>query len=87
MSDTPPKTHNADAAARTIADRISRMLDEADAIKEDIKDTLAEAKSVGFDPAAVRAAVAVKRMSSEKREKYLQKQEAIDGLLAKFGVI
>jgi hypothetical protein len=38
-----------------IADRVSRLLEEADAIKEDVKDILAEAKGAGFDVAALRA--------------------------------
>jgi uncharacterized protein (UPF0335 family) len=58
------KAHNCDPTHQInmIADRVCRLLDEADAIKEDVKDILAEAKGAGFDPAALRAVVAVKRV-------------------------
>jgi uncharacterized protein (UPF0335 family) len=58
------KAHNSDPRHQInmIADRVSRLLEEADAIKEDVKDIYAEAKGAGFDAAALRAAVAVKRV-------------------------
>ena len=57
------KAHHSDPNRQInmIADRIARLLDEADAIKEDVKDIYAESKSAGFEVAALRAAVAVKR--------------------------
>ena len=62
------KAHNSDPSHQInmIADRIARLLDEADAIKEDVKDIYAEAKGAGFEVAALRAAVAVKRGDSRR---------------------
>ena len=64
----PLKAHNSDPRHQInmIADRVSRLLEEADAIKEDVKDIYAEAKGAGFDVAALRAAVAVKRVDSRR---------------------
>lgn len=89
MTDTPPKTHNSDPnhQLNTIADRVCRLLDESDAIREDVKDILAEAKGVGFDPGALKTAIGVKRMPSDKREKWFEKQEAIDTTLTKLGLL
>jgi uncharacterized protein (UPF0335 family) len=58
------KAHNSDPnqQLKMTADHIARLLVEADAIKEDVKEIMAEAKGAGFDVAALRAAVAVKRV-------------------------
>jgi uncharacterized protein (UPF0335 family) len=62
------KAHNSDPRHQInmIADRVSRLLEEADAIKEDVKDILAESKSAGFDPAALKKAIAVKRVDTRR---------------------
>lgn len=89
MADTPPKTHNSDPnhQLNTIADRVCRLLDESDAIREDVKDILAEAKGAGFNPANLKAAIAVKRMTSDKREAWFEKQADVDNLVTKLGVL
>jgi uncharacterized protein (UPF0335 family) len=62
------KAHHSDPNRQInmIADRIARLLDEADAIKEDVKDIIAESKSAGFDPAALKKAIAAKRVDTRR---------------------
>lgn len=89
MTDTPPKTHNSDPhhQINMIADRVSRLLDERDAITEDVRDIFAEAKGAGFEVGALKKAVAVKRMPAEKRKKWHEEQEHLDLYLTKLSVL
>ncbi len=58
--------HNAEQALRDIANRIMRLMDEKDAIQEDIKEVYAEAKSLGYDTKALRKAIALLRKDPDE---------------------
>lgn len=58
---------------RLLIERAERLDEEKRGIADDIKDVMAEAKSRGYDPKAMRKIMAIRR---KKREEY-QEEEAI----------
>jgi uncharacterized protein (UPF0335 family) len=52
---------------RNRAEHIMRLMDQRDEISEDIKNSFDVAKSVGFNPSAMRKAISVARMDAKKR--------------------
>jgi len=59
---------DANPQLRSFVERIIRLEDDADALKEDKKAVYAEAKGMGFDPRALRLVVKLKRDDSDTRE-------------------
>tara|TARA_R110000868_G_scaffold392290_2_gene662862 strand:- start:194 stop:454 length:261 start_codon:yes stop_codon:yes gene_type:complete len=59
---------NSDLKSR--AEHIMRLMDQRDELSEDIKNSFDVAKSVGFNPAALRKAIQVARMEASKRAKH-----------------
>jgi uncharacterized protein (UPF0335 family) len=53
---------------RSIIERIERLEEEKKALSSDIKDIMAEAKSAGFEPKALRRVLAARRMEAQERE-------------------
>lgn len=53
---------------RAIIERIERLEEDKKAISEDIKDVYAESKGNGFDPAAIRAIVRLRKKEPNERE-------------------
>jgi uncharacterized protein (UPF0335 family) len=53
---------------RSIIERIERLEEEKKALSSDIKDIMAEAKSAGFEPKALRRVLAARRMETQERE-------------------
>jgi len=51
---------------RSRAEHIMRLMDQRDEIAEDIRNSFDVAKSVGFNPAAMRKAISVARMDAKK---------------------
>ena len=58
---------------RSFVERVERLEDEKKALADDIKDVMAEAKSVGYDVKILRQVVRLRRMDSAK----YQEQEAL----------
>lgn len=54
---------------RTIVERIERLKEEQDSIRDDIKDVYAEAKSNGFDKTALGIVVANRRKRAKNPDK------------------
>jgi len=54
--------------SRSIIERIERLEEEKKALSSDIKDIMAEAKSAGFEPKALRRVLAARRMEAQERE-------------------
>lgn len=52
---------------RTIVARVERLEEEKSALSQDIKEVFAEAKSNGFDVAALRKIVKLRRQDEQKR--------------------
>ena len=61
---------------RSFIERVERLLEEKQAIADDVKEVYAEMKGTGFDTKAVRAIVRLRAMDQAKR----QEQEAIQDL-------
>lgn len=74
MSDTPVGG-NAGAVLKNFVERVDRLMNERDGINSDIRDVVAEAKANGFDGPAVRRAVRMYRMESQKRQEQLALDE------------
>ena len=64
------------------AEHIGRLLDQRDDITADIKGAFEAAKSVGFNAAALRKAIAIARMDSAKRAKHDEAQQDLIVYLA-----
>lgn len=62
--------HNSDAGKMltSLVERIERLEDEKKSIADDIKDVYTEAKVNGFDTAALRKVIALRKMDRGKRE-------------------
>lgn len=58
---------------KSFIERIERLEEEKSSVVEDIKETYAEAKGVGFDPKTIRKVIKIKNMDAEKR----QEEEAL----------
>ncbi len=72
--DEPGIGHNSEVGGvaadrlRSIIERIERLEEERKALQADIKDIFHEAKSAGFDTAAVRAILKIRKMEPAVRE-------------------
>lgn len=65
----PPKAgDNSGRVLVSFAERIERLMEERDALNEDIREVYAELKSNGFDSAIMRKVMARRRMDPEKRK-------------------
>lgn len=58
---------------QAFVDRIERLEEEKKSISDDIKDVYAEAKGTGFDTAALRRVIALRKLDKDER----MEQEAI----------
>lgn len=52
---------------KSFVERIERQEEEKAAISEDIKETFAEAKSIGFDVKTLRKIIRLRKMDKDKR--------------------
>lgn len=52
---------------KSFVDRIERMDEEIEGLKEDRKDIYAEAKGVGFDAKTIRKLIRLRKMDPDKR--------------------
>lgn len=71
---------NSDMRAR--AEHIMRLMDQRDELNEDIKNSFDVAKSVGFNPSAMRKAISVARMDAKKRAAHDTGQQDLEIYLA-----
>ncbi len=53
---------------KAFIERVERLEEEKAALAEDIKDIMAEAKSVGFDTKIIRKVIRLRKMDKEKRQ-------------------
>lgn len=67
---------------RERAAQIARMQDKVDELKVDIKAAYDEAKSAGYNAQALKAAVKISRMDSNKRAAHEQTQMDLEMYLA-----
>ncbi len=76
-------TDNVGAAKlASFIERLEKLDEEKRTISEDIKDVLTEAKSAGYDPAALRAILKMRREDAQKRK---EREEILDIYLHALG--
>ena len=76
--------HHSNNDIRPIFDRINTLEDMKKITADDIKDVYAEAKSKGFNPAALRAVVRKHRADAKKAEEL---QDEVDAYMAALGML
>ena len=85
MTDDTQNTENSTAARlRSFIERIERLTEEKDALMEDIREVLSEAKGMGFDAPAIRKIVGLRKKDDQKRheeEAILQTYKDAIGML------
>lgn len=69
---------------KSFIDRVERLNEEVDAIKEDTKEVFAEAKGVGFDVPTLRKIIALRKKDREKRN---EEAELLDLYLTAIGEV
>jgi uncharacterized protein (UPF0335 family) len=67
---------------RSRAEHIMRLMDQRDELNEDIRNSFDVAKSVGFNPTAMRKAISVARMDAKKRAAHESAQTDLEIYLA-----
>lgn len=65
--EAPDKTHNVNAQLKAIIERVERLEEEKSTIASDIKDIYSEAKGNGFDVAALRTIIRMRKMDPNER--------------------
>jgi uncharacterized protein (UPF0335 family) len=60
--------HNSQGKLVSLVERIERLMEDAAAVREDIKEVFAEAKGEGFDTKTMRKAIAIRAMDPGKRQ-------------------
>ena len=69
---------------RSFIERIERLEEEKAHLAEDIKETYAEAKGVGFDAKTIRKIVSLRKMDGEKRR---ESEELLDLYKSAIGMV
>lgn len=59
-------------ALRQFITRIERLNEEKQALQDDIKDVMAQAKSAGFDTKIIRKVISLRKMEQQEREEQEQ---------------
>lgn len=68
---------------RLLIERAERLEEEKRGLADDIKDVMAEAKSRGYDPKAIRKIIALRR---KKREAVQEEQAILETYLSALGM-
>jgi len=68
---------------KLLIERAERLDEERRGIVDDIKDVMAEAKSRGYDPKAIRKIMAIRR---KKREEYQEEEAILETYLQALGM-
>jgi uncharacterized protein (UPF0335 family) len=69
---------------RAFVERIERLTDEKKSIADDIKEVYAEAKGNGFDVAALRKVISLRRMDADERK---EAEAILETYLAALGML
>lgn len=85
QQDNAPKDVGGVAGQRlkSFIDRIENLLEEKQALMDDIKDVYAEAKGVGFETKIIRRIIKLRKMEPEKRR---EEDELLDLYMAAIGM-
>lgn len=71
--DTQPPVKTSNGELTAIVERVERLMEEASAIRDDIKEVMGEAKATGFDTATIRRVIAYRAKDPDK----VAEQEAL----------
>jgi len=69
---------------RLLIERAERLEEEKKGISDDIKDVMAEAKSRGYDPKAIRKILSIRK---KKREEYQEEEAILEVYLQALGMM
>ena len=69
---------------RSIIERIERLEEEKKTIADDIKDVYAEARGTGFDTAALRKIIALRKKDEQER---MEEEAVLDTYMIALGMI
>lgn len=61
------RDNTANDRLRLLVERVERLTEEKQGVADDIKDTFAEAKAVGYDPKIMRKIITLRKMSDDDR--------------------
>lgn len=75
--------HNSNAQLKSITERINRLEDEKKEAADNIRDVYAEAKSNGYNPAALRVIIRRQRADAKKAAEL---QADVDAYMAALGM-
>lgn len=76
--------HVAADELRLLIERAERIADEIKGGQDDMKDVLAEAKSRGYDPKAIRKILAIRK---KKKEEYQEEEAILETYLQALGML
>lgn len=88
-SDGQPRPNEPDSRSllRSIVERGERIGDEIEQAQEDMKELLAEAKSHGFNPAAIRAVLKRRNETPDKKSKREEFESVFDLYLSNLSML
>ncbi|MEN2786799.1 DUF2312 domain-containing protein [Sphingomonas qilianensis] len=69
---------------RLLIERAERLEEEKKGISDDIKDVMAEAKSRGYDPKAIRKILSIRK---KKKEEYQEEEMILETYMQALGMI
>jgi uncharacterized protein (UPF0335 family) len=81
--DLPERHRASDDRLRLLIERIERMEEEKKGVSDDIRDTYAEAKAVGYDVKVMRQVVKLRKMNPDERA---EMQMVMDTYCAALGI-
>lgn len=76
--------HVAADELRLLIERAERLEEEKGGINDDIKDVMAEAKSRGYDPKAIRKIMAIRK---KKKEEYQEEEAILETYMQALGML
>jgi uncharacterized protein (UPF0335 family) len=84
----PPESgHNSNGQLKSYVERFTKLAEQADEVREDTKELAKEAKSNGFDAAAIKAIVKREMEDDAKRKKRQDKETILDTYMSALGIL
>lgn len=72
---------------KSIVARIERLKDEQDALRDDIRDVYAEAKSQGLDKTALGTLISIRRKRAKDKTKFDEQDALVQTYMAALGML
>jgi uncharacterized protein (UPF0335 family) len=84
---SPATGHNSNGQLKSYVERFKTLAEQADEIRQDVKELGQEAKGNGFDPAAIKHIVKLEMETADKRSKRQAKEAVLDTYLSALGIL